>query len=288
MISILTLAAFPLLQEPSDKPSRQKPLVPAPEGFQPRADDAGKPKGPQVMAGPGVGNPAGPSVFSSGTGPRAESQQAAVPFHGDRPLLRIDGVVISSAELNQMVRYYRTFRSGSDDLLLQDAVKALLPVKTMEAHFADQLPVMHQRIEMAREAVRTGTEFAAVVSEYSQDTEAPTEDGRYTFGREVAVQPFDRISHSTGVDMLSESFLTVYGYHFLEVVGYERGDKPQDDKTTVRHVLVMFPELAARDQKGEEIRPWIKQLVKDAKIEVLEPGLKNLVPPENRSQVLGG
>lgn len=289
MLSLLTLLAFPLLQDPGDKPDRQKPLVPAPEGFKPRDREPERPPNNTTIGGGSFGNQgqANPA-FGGGTGPRSLQSVAPLPFHEDRPLLRIDGVLISAAELNEMVAYYRSFRSGSDDLMLQDAVKALLPLKTMEAHFADQLPAMHRRIEQAREAVVNGTDFAAVVAEFSQDGEAPTPDGSYTFGREVAVQPFDRISHSTPIGELSASFLTVYGYHFLEMLAYERGAKPAEDQASMRHVLVMYPELAAMDEKGEDIRKWIKAKVKHARIEVLERGVENLVPPENRTQIVRG
>lgn len=288
MLSLLTLIAFPLLQDPGDKPDRQKPLVPAPEDFKPRdAEPTAPTSTPKVRGGFGNSVQSAPA-FGDSTGPRNRSSAAPLPFHTDRPLLRIDGITLSAAELNEMVAYYRTFRSGSDDLLLQDAVNALLPMKTMQAHFADQLPTMRQRIDQAREAVVAGTEFAVVVAEFSQDGEAPTPDGSYTFGREVAVQPFDRVSHSTEVGDLSPPFLTVYGYHFIEMLEYERGAKPAEDRTTMRHVLVMYPELAALDEKGEDIRKWIKKKVKGARIEVLEHGMGNLVPAENRSQVVGG
>jgi len=294
MISFLVLAAFPLFQTPA-KPERLKPLVPAPENYQPKKDGNSTPKPSAPALRPGstpsdqVINPGhlqNESLTINADGPRDLRDGRPLPFADNRPLLRIDGVEIHSGELNELVQYYRSFRSGSDDLLLQAAVKALLPVKVMQAKFQAQLPNMYRNIEEAHEAAVAGEDFASVVKRYSQDTEAPTDDARYTFGRERAVQPFDRISHTSLVESFSAPFLTVYGYHFLQVVGYERGEKPKDDKTTVRHVLIMFPEMVQMENEGKDVRVWIKQQVKAAKIEVLEVGMQNLVPPANRGQII--
>lgn len=294
MIPLLILASLPLLQEPDDQPARLQPLVPAPEGFDakpkqvtpPQAAPIEKPA-PADVKPVQMPLPSGQVAFAEGpTGARSLKDGRPLPFAVDRPLLRVDGVEITAQELNDLVGYYRTFRSSSDDLMLQQAVKALLPMKVMAARFSLQLPDMLQSCEAARQQAAEGVPFEEVVSDFSADTEAPTPDGRYTFGREVAVQPFDYYGFVTPAGSLSPSFLTVYGYHFLEVMEYDLGDKPVDDQTTVRHVLVMFPEMVTLEKKGEDVRKWIKARVKEAKIEVLEPGMENLVPAANRGQVL--
>ncbi|MFK5954907.1 MAG: peptidylprolyl isomerase [Planctomycetota bacterium] len=291
MISILALAAFPLFQTPA-KPDRLKPLVPAPEGYTPKATPAPKPAAvpedsPFRSLGPTPQPQRGALPTPSTKGPRDQKDGRPLPFSEDRPLLSIDGAVIRAGELNQLVSYYRSYRSGSDDMMLQAAVKALLPVKVMQAKFKAQLPDMYRNIEEAHEAAVAGEDFASVVKRFSQDSEAPTDDGRYTFGRDQAVQPFDRICHSTPVNGFSAPFLTVYGYHFLQVLDYQRGEKPKDDQSTSRHVLIMFPEMVQMEKEGKDVRSWIKQQVQAAKIEVLEAGMQNLVPPANRGQITG-
>ena len=69
-----------------------------------------------------------------------------------------------------------------------------------------------------------------------------------------------------------------------QAVGYEAMPLPAEDQVEVRHVLVMYPGLKELEKQGQDIRAWIKEQVKAATIEVLEPGLGNLVPPENRAQ----
>lgn len=294
MIPLYLLAALPLFQDPV-KPERLKPLVPAPEGYAPKPEKVTPPPGPQLIDRtpapeavaplPTVSNDSRLTFADGPQGARSLTDGRPLPFIDDRPLLRIDGVELTAAELNDLVAYYRTFRSSSDDLMLQQAVAAMLPSKVLEARFADDLPTMWKGCETARELAAGGADFAVIVAAHSADTEAPTPDGRYTFGRERAVQPFDRYAFITPEGKLSPSFLTVYGYHFLQVMAYELADKPADDKTEVRHVLVMYPQLVALEEKGEDVRKWIKARVKEAKIEVLEPGMRNLVPAANRSQI---
>jgi len=211
--------------------------------------------------------------------PRPASSTAKMPYLSNRKLVAVNGTHITTAELNQLVAYYQTFRPGSIDLLLRDAVQARLPLTVLRERYKDELPAMRDRIMDARRLVESGTPWAEVVAEYSDDTDEENPEGEYTFGREVAVQPFDRFAHSGSVSRLQGPFLTVYGYHMLEILEYKRGAEAKDDETRVRHILVMYPDLKARAERDEDIRAFIKQQVRDAKVEVLEAGSKNILPP---------
>jgi len=145
---------------------------------------------------------------------------------------------------------------------------------------------MIDEIDAAYAAIVGGEDFVEVVKRVSGDSEAPNDEGRYTFGREVAVQPFDRLCFTLPLNTLSPPFLTVYGFHLMEVMDYERGTAPADDQSTMRHILVMYPGMIELEEQGEDIRKWIKAQVKLAKIEVLEEGMENLVPPAYRSQIV--
>ena len=254
----LTLAYAAALPAQADPEVRRRPLVPAP-AQQEAADDG--PNAPRVVL------------------------EADLPYETDRPLLEVAGVPIGAGELNTLVGYYRSFRPGGDALLLRDAVDALLPSKVMEARLGDELPAMRERIDAARAALLEGRAWEEVVAEWSDDSEAPTADARYDFVREVAVQPFDRLTHTTPVGSITEPFLTKYGYHFLHVLAYQRdAEDPRLDRATVRHVLVMYPSMRTRDQAGEDIRAWIREQVAAARITVLESGQENLLPASHRAR----
>ncbi|MCP4772371.1 MAG: hypothetical protein GY879_13275 [Planctomycetes bacterium] len=304
MISFLTLALFALPQEPIDEPTRLKPLIPPPAQTEPspkgpdkttakpKTPKPARPKAPQqgtIQAfGGGQQNQAfGPQQLQdSGKGPRPMDNNLKPPFDHNRTLLKVNGVPIRASEINDLVMYYRSYRPGRSDMQLTEAVKALIPLKVMSAHFKDDLPTMIDQVDDAYAAIVGGEDFKAVAIRYSQDSEAPTDDGRYTFARERAVQPFDRYSFTLPLNQLSPPFLTVYGFHLVEVLDYERGQMPADDKSTMRHILIMYPGMIALEKEGKDVRKWIKEQVKLAKFEVLEAGMENLVPAANRKQIV--
>lgn len=211
--------------------------------------------------------------------PRGLAAGLKLPYTSNRKLIEVNDASITTAELNQYFAYYHSFRPGPADLLLRDAVKALLPLKVLADKYSDDLPAMRARIDEALAKVKNGADWSNVVAEYSDDAEAENPEGKYVFGRERAVQPFDRLAHTGRVGQIHGPFLTVYGYHFLEIMDYQRGATGGEDKTTVRHVLVMYPDLKKRDAAGEDIRGYIKGLVAAAKINVLERGSAALLGP---------
>lgn len=304
MISSLLMASLAGAQETPQNRGKEKAhkrgkptpvLIPASEAT-PEAEAATPQPAPTQQAAPGAAPNQGvvrnigqqdASRFGQGRDaaldpdpnqPRPNLPRATTPYTSNRPILDVNGVAITSAELNEMVIYYQGFRQNVVDLHLQNAVKALLPLKVMESKYRADLPAMKQRIDAAVSEIKAGTAWVDVVAKYSDDGEAENPEGVYIMGRQRAVQPFDRYSHSGKLNQLVGPFLTVYGYHVLEITKYERGAEAKDDKATVRHILVMYPGLKKMDQDGVEIRPFIKAEVKAAKIKALEAASANLVP----------
>ncbi|MCX8228720.1 MAG: peptidylprolyl isomerase [Planctomycetota bacterium] len=214
--------------------------------------------------------------------PRASSVTHTPLFSQNHIVLKINGLPVYANELENLCHYFQSYRKSPTDLLLRDAVKAIIPSYVLQSILATELPAMREKCEGALQAVQDGMSFTKMVQQYSDDTEAPTPDGRYTFSRGTAVQPFDRISHSGKTNELQGPFLTVYGYHFLQIMEYHQGKEAADDTTDVRHMLAMYPTLIALEEEGEDVRTWIKAKVKEAALEVVDPALQNILPPEFR------
>ncbi len=275
LITATCLLSFTLCaaQTPEKNSRRLQPLVPPAANAEPQTG---------VIAGATATQP-----VDTGTGPRLLPTQEPLPFAYDRPLLEVDGERIMASELNELVLYYRSFRPGLTDTLLIDAVAALLPRTVLRARYGHDLTAMRAQTEDILSQLRAGRPFAEVAKDFSEDTEAPNPEGRYTFGRQRAVQPFDRVSFTAAPGSGPQPpCLTVYGFHIIEPLSYERGLTPAEDQATMRHILVMYPGLHAMESSGKDVRAWIKEQVAAAKIRVLWPGLENLVPPENRSQIV--
>ena len=214
--------------------------------------------------------------------PRAQPSPPATLFTQNRMVLKINDLPVYAEELQKLCHYYQGYRKASTDLLLRDALTAIIPSYVLKSLLATELPEMKKKCVTALQAVQNGLPFTEMVQQYSDDTEAPTPDGRYTFGRGVAVQPFDLISHSGKTTELQGPFLTVYGYHFLQIMEYHQEESAADDTTDVRHMLAMYPTLIALEKEGEDVRAWIKSKVKEAVVEVIDPALHNIRPPEFR------
>jgi hypothetical protein len=294
----MLLAAYALLicaavapQTTAKDAQRRTPLIPASAAGSSAAPQQ-PPAPPQPLPPTGNLRLGGDPAFAEppvdpGVGPRPLPTHEPAPFATVRPLFEINGVPLTSGELNELVTYYRSFRPGSADLLLMDAFAALLPAKVMRSQFAAELPAMHAEIEAARTSLAAGRPFAEVVKEFSDDGEAEDPEAQYTFARERAVQPFDRVSFTAEPGSgLHGPHLTVYGWHLIEPLAYERGATPREDHATMRHLLVMYPRLVDVEKNGGDVRAWIREQVAGARIRVLEPGLANLVPPERRAQIV--
>ncbi|PCH78306.1 MAG: hypothetical protein COB96_05620 [Planctomycetota bacterium] len=210
------------------------------------------------------------------------------PFTTERVLLTVDGEEITAGDINQLVSYYRSFRPGATDILIRDAVAALIPGRVARARFAVSLVSMDVRIKAAAAQADLGPEdWLKLVERFSDDKEEDSPaDGAYVFGREQAVQPFDLLAHTFPKGKLSKPFLTVYGFHVLEVTDYERAERSRDDQSFVRHLLVMYPQLKEWEAAGKDIRAEIKQMVAECKIQIAEAWLRNMVPPKLRSNLV--
>jgi len=291
---LLLCAPLPAAQSRDADLKRRTPLIPPPAAGAAQTPPA-PPAAGGALSAPPRQNPAlqapppqdpPPPQADIGSGPRPISHDAP-PFRSDRALFLVDGYAITAFELNELVFYYRSFRPGADDLLLMDAFAALLPMKVMQSRFAADLEPLRAKTEAARAALAAGRSFADVVKEFSDDSEAEDPEGKYSFGRERAVQPFDRVSFSLAPGSgLSGPWLTVYGWHLIEPLSYERGITAKDDKTTMRHILAMYPKMIEIERSGADLRAWIREQVAMAKISVLEPGLAAIVPPERRGQIV--
>lgn len=279
MVFTLTLCAAPASAQRGKEPPV---LIPPGSTTETPTETPEGSSGAEDSEGGGITTVPGSSIETPKQ-PRELPANLKLPFTSNRKLIDVNGNSISTAELNQVVAYYQTFRPGSIDLLLRDAVEALLPSKVMAIRYRADLPAMKERIEQALADIRSGKlSWSEAVAKYSDDAEAENPEGKYVFGRERAVQPFDRFSHTGRIGQIHGPFLTVYGYHFLEILDYERGATPADDKTTVRHVLVMYPDLKKRDAADEDIRAFIKAAVRAAKKTVLERGSANLIAPPKK------
>jgi hypothetical protein len=214
-------------------------------------------------------------------------QQTTAPaFSTPRILLSVNQQHIHSDEVNDLVKYYRTYREQeSTASLIRRAIATLIPQKLMLTVLASEAKELEEQIASIHTVLVNGGDFEQLAMQFSQDSEAPTADGRYTFKREQTVHPFDLYSFTTAVNNYSPAFITKYGYHILQPLHFIDGATPADLKVEVRHILLMYPTMIALEEDEQDVREYIEHQRQQAKIVIYDFGLKNMVAHDLRDQV---
>ena len=214
-------------------------------------------------------------------------QQTTAPaFSTPRILLSVNQQHIHSDEVNDLVKYYRTYREQeSTASLIRRAIATLIPQKLMLAVLASEAKELEEQIASIHAELMSGSDFEQLAMQFSQDSEAPTADGRYTFKREQTVHPFDLYSFTTAVNDYSPAFITKYGYHILQPLHFIDGATPADLKVEVRHILLMYPTMTALEENEQDVREYIEYQRQQAKIVIYDLGLKNIIAHDLRDQV---
>ena len=214
-------------------------------------------------------------------------QQTTAPaFSTPRILLSVNQQHIHSDEVNDLVKYYRTYREQeSTASLIRRAIATLIPQKLMLAVLASEAKELEEQIASIHTELVNGGDFEQLAMQFSQDSEAPTADGRYTFKREQTVHPFDLYSFTTAVNNYSPAFITKYGYHILQPLHFIDGATPADLKVEVRHILLMYPTMTALEENEQDVREYIEHQRQQAKIVIYDLGLKNIIAHDLRDQV---
>jgi hypothetical protein len=150
---------------------------------------------------------------------------------------------------------------------------------------ASEARELEEQIASVHAELVNGADFERLAIQFSQDSEAPTTDGRYTFKREQTVHPFDLYSFTTGVNAYSPAFITKYGYHILQPLHFIRGATPADLEVEVRHILLMYPTMIALEDADKDVREYIEHQMQQAKIVIYDIGLQNIVAHDLRDQV---
>jgi peptidyl-prolyl cis-trans isomerase SurA len=215
----------------------------------------------------------------------AQQAQPESAFIHSRVIMSVNGIDIHSDEVNQLVSYYQSYRQESVASLMRRAVKTIIPQKIMLAHLASEEQELRNKINTINSEILAGENFGDIIIQYSQDSEAPTADGRYTFGREQTVYPFDYLSFTITENEVSPPFVSKYGYHILQPLSRTTAESPKQQEVEVRHLLLMYPTLHHLNEDGADIREYIDTQVQQAEILIYEIGLKNLVEADLRDQV---
>ncbi|OGC21135.1 hypothetical protein A2310_03830 [candidate division WOR-1 bacterium RIFOXYB2_FULL_37_13] len=161
-----------------------------------------------------------------------------------------------------------------DDLLVQKMTSQInnsvmvSPNDLREIRASHILVKTKELADEIKNKIQKGGDFAAQAKKYSQDLGTKNKGGDLGFfSSGMMVKPFEDMAFSLAVSEVSEPVKTDYGYHIIKVTD-ARLRKIQGQKDIEAAVL--------KEKQANAYKEWFYNLKKNAKIEILDPGLKAL------------
>lgn len=135
-----------------------------------------------------------------------------------------------------------------------------------------------KRANEAYEKIKDGTDFAAVVKEYTDEEIGKDRGGllprQSRIGFETGYdKDFVEAAFKLKVGEVSEPVKTQFGYHIIKLVDMKeaKGKEYEAYKEGFRTELMS---QKVQSEKGEQLNKWLKDEVDKAKIEILDPALR--------------
>ncbi|MBL8901319.1 MAG: peptidylprolyl isomerase [Planctomycetes bacterium] len=236
------------------RPTYQKFKVAEPQAAGPVLPNAGDPRkmSDEEMLNPGLMKP---------------TEVAPAP---DRLALVIDGVEVRRQEIDDLVRFARSFVTGGDDAVLRHVVRnVLFPRCRAQAASSDRGAALLQRASDLRQQIVDGGKNFAEVAKASSEDRATAAEGGALPALERSTQPMAlaKAAFETASGKVSPVVLSELGAHFLLIERKGKAD-PKDPASplvvTARQILLAWPNASAD-------RPA-------ARIELVDPSLRAALP----------
>jgi hypothetical protein len=188
----------------------------------------------------------------------------------DRLALVVDGIEVRRQEIDDLVRFARSFVPGGDDAVMRHVVRnVLLPRCRAQATAGDRGAALLQRASDLRKQITEGGKDFAEIARASSEDRATAAQGGSMPALERSTQPMSlaKAAFETGAGKVSAVVLSEQGAHFLLVERKGKAD-PKDPGSplvvTARQILLAWPATSAD-------RP-------PARIELVDPSLRAALP----------
>ena len=129
---------------------------------------------------------------------------------------------------------------------------------------ADQKAAQKAKAEEALAKARSGSDFAALAREYSQDPGSAQQGGDLGyFGKGKMVPPFDKAAFALKVGAISDLVETDFGYHIIKVT-----DHRPEGVSPIADVREKIHEYLSTQKVQDEVQKLTASLRKQAKVEI--------------------
>lgn len=130
--------------------------------------------------------------------------------------------------------------------------------------------------------VKGGGDFAALAKKYSQDQGSASKGGDLGWPTSPYVQQFQEAADKLKPGEISELVKTPFGWHIIKVI-----DKRPARQQKLSEVKEQIKQLLVQQQQSDAYQKFITGLRKDAKIEIVDPGLKGSTKSDGSKQPEG-
>lgn len=178
---------------------------------------------------------------SSDSAPRnrllGDNEKQGLP---DDTVMVVEGLPVLHAELLDLAKYLASYKPGTIEDNLPEAVQELITLRTVQASFKQQSGALEARVEGIRKRIENGEDFGELAKELSDGPSKEKQGDLGVFGRETMMKTFSRWAFTLELGRVSPVFGTPFGYHILKVTGKNKGKEPAQDQVRVSHILAMF------------------------------------------------
>jgi peptidyl-prolyl cis-trans isomerase C len=120
--------------------------------------------------------------------------------------------------------------------------------------------------------IRTGEDFSRLATEFSDDPGSKARGGDLGFfGKGKMVKPFDEAAFKLKPGEVSEVVETPFGYHLIKVE-----EKKEEKVPPFESIRDKVKEKATEELKGEKIKEFLKQVMKEADIKIFAEVLEGI------------
>lgn len=134
----------------------------------------------------------------------------------------------------------------------------------------DQKKAKLKLAEDVRKKALAGEDFAKLAKDYSDDPGSKENGGEYTFPRGQMVPEFEAAAFALGTNQVSEVVTTQFGYHIIKL-----SEKTPAKKITLAEVMDDLKEGLKAQEIQKQLPDYLKQLMKDSNVEILDERLKD-------------
>ena len=175
-------------------------------------------------------------------------------------------------------KYYEEFPARFEQPEMVRASHILLGVLDQEtrAPLSEEKKAAKRKLaEDLLKRAKAGEDFAKLAREYSDDPGSRENGGEYTFPRGKMVPEFESTAFGMATNQISDLVTTQFGYHIIKL-----SEKFPARKLTLEEsvegvkVSEQVKEVLKRLQLEKDLPGYVEKLTAEAKVEVLEPKLK--------------